>query len=56
MIRVCNFNKAHENDLIMGEKAPFENKSKTHGMCEECCEIIIKEYNHKAGDCLRKEN
>lgn len=35
MIRVC-YSKHHIGDRKFGEKAPFEDKSETSGVCEEC--------------------
>ena len=37
MIRICMDCKK-----IMGEKAPYEDKRETHGLCDECLEIETK--------------
>ena len=31
MIRVC-----YRCKIVFGEKEPFEDKSETHGLCDEC--------------------
>ena len=38
MIRVC-CSDHHVGDRIFGEKEPLEDKSETHGYCDECFEF-----------------
>jgi hypothetical protein len=37
MIRVC-YGKNHKGDRKMGEKEPLDDKSETHGLCDQCFE------------------
>jgi len=38
MIRICCRCKK-----VMGEKAPFEDKTETHGYCDPCLAIVLEE-------------
>ena len=42
MVRVC-YSPFHKGDPIFGEKAPYEDKSLTHGLCPSCFELEMEE-------------
>jgi hypothetical protein len=43
MIRVCATCESEGKPAIMGEKAPFEDRSLTHGICAAHKEAILAE-------------
>lgn len=38
MIRIC-YGKHHVGDRKIGEKPPYEDKSETGGLCDECFKL-----------------
>ena len=36
MIKVCNVNKTHEKDLVIGLVEPMSDISSTHATCKAC--------------------
>jgi hypothetical protein len=44
MHMVCNYNLAHEDELVMAVKAPLDDDTKSHGVCLSC--LIIWYYNN----------
>jgi hypothetical protein len=48
MIRVC-----YRCKKVMGEKEPLEDKSETHGLCDECLPIEMKQIE-EALEALKK--
>jgi hypothetical protein len=50
MIRVCNYNLTHKKDLVLGEKEPLSDKSKTHTFCLACNIVFL----HNEG-CTKDE-
>lgn len=46
MIRIC-CSEDHEGDRVIGEKEPFEDKSLTHGLCEECLRKALQKLERK---------
>jgi hypothetical protein len=42
MIQIC-CSKHHIGDRKFGEKEPLENKNETHGLCDVCFPIEMKE-------------
>ncbi len=53
MIRVCAWCKK-----VIGEKEPFEDKSVTHGICQDCYDLINTSpicNKVKVGEIILKE-
>ena len=42
MIRVC-----YRCKIVFGEKEPLEDRSETHGLCDECVVVEMKEIEEK---------
>jgi len=47
MIRICNW---YHEPRVLGEKEPLEDKSETHGLCEECYDRFVTEHKERKSD------
>ena len=36
MIKICNVNKTHEKDMVIGLVEPMSDISRTHATCKAC--------------------